>query len=89
MSNQSRHLIHKNSGKVMDVDRASLSNGGSISVFQLHGGENQSFFVDTEIGWIINVFSRKAVTATQNMKKVVQQDYCGLSSQQWPFEETQ
>ena len=73
-------------GKAMDIREASLDNGAEVIAFDKHGGENQMFFVDQEIGWIINVFSRKAITYDHRSKKLVQQSYCSGTNQQWLFE---
>lgn len=76
-------------GKVMDIREASLDTNAEIVAFEKHGGENQLFFIDREIGWIINVFSRKAVTYDHSSKKIVQQNYCSRINQQWIFEQYQ
>ncbi|KAL7719154.1 Ricin B lectin domain-containing protein [Entamoeba marina] len=86
MASQAHFIVSKKDQKVLDVKHASLDNNEKIICFRSHGGENQLFFVDEQIGWIISVFSRKAVTVKDDMKGVVQLDYAGLSRQQWVFE---
>ena len=80
------NFLALSSGKVFDIRGASDKEGVDVIAFDKHGGENQMFFVDQEIGWIINVFSRKAITYDHRSKKLVQQSYCSGTNQQWLFE---
>ncbi|ELP87028.1 hypothetical protein EIN_319670 [Entamoeba invadens IP1] len=84
MANEAR-VIKAYNNNVVDISKASLDTGARAILFRYHGGENQLFFVDQSIGWIISVFSRLALTADEQ-GKITQQRYCGLSRQQWVFE---
>ena len=83
------HFLSLQNGKTMDIRGASEKEGAEVICFQKHGGENQLFFVDTQIGWIVNVFSRKAITYDVAQAKLVQQNYCSSIYQQWIFEQYQ
>ncbi|EKE40836.1 ricin-type beta-trefoil lectin domain containing protein [Entamoeba nuttalli P19] len=86
MANEARTLVTPE-GNVIDIQGASQENGANAIIYPRHGGENQLFFIDKQIGWIISVFSRKALTVKENMYDIVQSDYRSLSRQQWIFED--
>ncbi len=83
-------IINKNSGKAVDVDGGSTSNGGNIIQWDYSGGNNQQWsftslandyfaIINKNSGKVLDVHGSSANAGVA----IIQNDYSGSNSQQW------
>lgn len=86
-------IVSRHSGKVLDVQRRSTSNGGSVQQWDWHGDTNQQWKIeDLGNGYykIVARHSGKVLAlprrSTSNGERIQQWEWNGGSTQQWKIE---